>query len=345
MMMRTRTAADWAALVLGIVILLIGVVLAIGGAWLVSLGGSLYYLAAGIGLAVSGLLLANRRAEGAWLYIGIFVATLAWAWWEVGANGWALVPRTVGPLVLLIGVLAISPQLYSRRSGTVAAIAAAACLVVVAGGGFAIFGPSHRAEAAVGVVPPPQTTAMADPSPLQPGADWPAYGGSYAARRYSPLDQINRDNVATLTKVWTFHTADLPNERTRGTYGAETTPLKIGDTLYLCTPKNIMIALDPPMTASSAGATIPRCPTRTFPTPRPAAAWCITRCRTPIRRRPAPPASSKARWMPALSRSTPRPASPAPISAMRARSTPRSASVSTIPGCSPSPRRRPSFAA
>ncbi|ACF02324.1 membrane-bound PQQ-dependent dehydrogenase, glucose/quinate/shikimate family [Rhodopseudomonas palustris TIE-1] len=244
MMMRTRTAADWAALVLGIVILLIGVVLAIGGVWLVSLGGSSYYLAAGVGLAVSGLLLANRRAEGAWLYIGIFVATLAWAWWEVGANGWALVPRTVGPLVLLVGVLAISPQLVSRRSGYGAAIVAAACLVLVAGGAFAIFGSSHRAEAAVGVVPP-QATAMADPSPLQSGSDWPAYGGSYAARRYSPLDQINRDNVAKLTKVWTFHTGDLPNERTKGTYGAETTPLKIGDTLYFCTPKNIMIALDP----------------------------------------------------------------------------------------------------
>ena len=36
----------------------------------------------------------------------------------------------------------------------------------------------------------------------------------------------------------------LPNERTSDTYAAETTPLKVGDTIYLCTPKNILIAVD-----------------------------------------------------------------------------------------------------
>ncbi len=90
--------------------LVLGVVLAVGGTWLLSLGGSFYYLPAGIALIVSGYLLTQRRVEGAWLYL-LLLLTLVWAWWEVGVNGWALVPRTVGPAVLLVGVLALTPKL------------------------------------------------------------------------------------------------------------------------------------------------------------------------------------------------------------------------------------------
>ena len=93
---------SWFSLVLGIVIALIGLVLAAGGAWLAILGGSLYYLIAGIGLILSGLLLARGRPAGAWLYILVFVGTFLWALWEVGLDGWGLVPRLVGPFVLLL---------------------------------------------------------------------------------------------------------------------------------------------------------------------------------------------------------------------------------------------------
>src|SRR3546814_17624297 len=37
----------------------------------------------------------------------------------------------------------------------------------------------------------------------------------------------------------------MPSKAAHGTYGAENTPLKIGDSLYVCTPKNIILALDP----------------------------------------------------------------------------------------------------
>ena len=39
--------------------------------------------------------------------------------------------------------------------------------------------------------------------------------------RYSPLKQINRDNVAKLEKVWTFHTGDLPDKPAKGKYSPE----------------------------------------------------------------------------------------------------------------------------
>jgi len=35
------------------------------------------------------------------------------------------------------------------------------------------------------------------------------------------------------------------NPKIAKTYGGENTPLKIGDMLYVCTPKNIVLALDP----------------------------------------------------------------------------------------------------
>src|SRR5687767_10978451 len=84
-------------LLLGALFALIGLVLAIGGAWLAILGGSIYYLLAGIGLVASGVLLIRRRALGAWIYLGIFALTILWAFWEVGLEGWALVPRIIGP--------------------------------------------------------------------------------------------------------------------------------------------------------------------------------------------------------------------------------------------------------
>ena len=90
-----------------------------------------------------------------------------------------------------------------------------------------------------GAMPEPFAQAMADASLLQVGADWPAYGGTYNAQRYSPLDQINRENVRRFERAWTFRTGE-PKER----WGAETTPLKIGDTLYLCTGRSKLIAID-----------------------------------------------------------------------------------------------------
>src|SRR3546814_920047 len=37
----------------------------------------------------------------------------------------------------------------------------------------------------------------------------------------------------------------MPSKAAHGTYGAENTPLKVGDSLYVCTPKNIILSLDP----------------------------------------------------------------------------------------------------
>lgn len=224
--------------ILALVLALIGLVLAIGGGWLLSLGGSPYYLLAGLGLIASGVLLWRLNLLGAWIYIGVFVLTVLWALWEVGLNGWALVPRVIAPAVLLALVIAALPVLDTRRGGRLALGGGAVFLLgaVIAG---VVVAQANRpmAPAAVQTAGP---ATMSEPSLRSAGADWPAYGGTESARRWSPLTQINRENVGRLERAWTFRTGDTPEEK----WGAETTPLKVGDTIYLCSARNILIALD-----------------------------------------------------------------------------------------------------
>ena len=119
-----RSAGGWLTVVLGVLLLLIGVVLTIGGVQLAALGGSWYYLIAGLALVVSGVLIVLRDVRGAWLYAATFAGTLIWAFWEKGLDGWALVPRLVGPLVLMFLVLATLPVLRSRGGGKTAGFGA-----------------------------------------------------------------------------------------------------------------------------------------------------------------------------------------------------------------------------
>ena len=75
---------------------------------------------------------------------------------------------------------------------------------------------------------------------------WEYYGHDAGGMRYSPLKQINRENVAKLKVAWTFHTGELSDGHgDRKRTGFETTPLAVDGTLYLTTPFNRVIALDP----------------------------------------------------------------------------------------------------
>ncbi len=234
----------WAAWLLGAVFILIGLVLTVGGGWLIALGGSAYYLLAGLGLIASGVFLLRRRALGAWIYLAVYVLTLIWAIWEVGLAGWPLVPRVVAPSVLLVLLFLVLPALLPSPQGRRAAVGGLAGFVLLAIVGVAAMGVvNHRPSP--GPLPEASLPTPADASPLPVGADWGAYGGDYGARRYSPLDQITASNVRRLKRVWLTRTGDMPSAAAAGKYGAETTPLKIGDSLYLCTAKNIMMALDP----------------------------------------------------------------------------------------------------
>ncbi|KAA8918098.1 membrane-bound PQQ-dependent dehydrogenase, glucose/quinate/shikimate family [Xanthomonas sontii] len=244
---RTQRRGGWPLRLLGGVCVLIGVVLAIGGGWLLALGGSWYYLFAGLGLTISGVQLWRARRNGALWFAATFLLSLLWAAWESGTDYWRWVPR-MGLMVFLALLLALLlPRLHRPFSRTLSRTLAAVLALVFVGAFALAFLPygvteadgtlAHAAGMAAALASPRTGTQPAD-APAD--ADWAAYGRDNAGSRYTPLRQIAPDNVAQLRTAWTFRTGDLPDKR----WGAETTPLKIGDSLYLCSARNQLIALD-----------------------------------------------------------------------------------------------------
>lgn len=76
------------------------------------------------------------------------------------------------------------------------------------------------------------------------GANWPFYGGGANATRYSPLDQITPANVDRLERAFVYRTGDMPSGDAVGKYSPETTPLKIGNDLLMCSAMNVLISVD-----------------------------------------------------------------------------------------------------
>lgn len=93
--------------------------------------------------------------------------------------------------------------------------------------------------------------------PLGDATPWSAYGGDPGGGRHSALTQINRDNVGRLAVAWTYRTGDLSHPKGdqgpqegcgrchTGNSKFETTPILADSRLYLSTPLNRVIALDP----------------------------------------------------------------------------------------------------
>src|SRR5262245_34049764 len=68
------------------------------------------------------------------------------------------------------------------------------------------------------------------------GTEWPTYGHDSGGNRYSPLKQINTDNVARLVPAWTYHMAKTPPGERPRLRSSQVTPLVIGGAMYLSTP-------------------------------------------------------------------------------------------------------------
>ena len=77
-------------------------------------------------------------------------------------------------------------------------------------------------------------------------SDWGHYGGDSFGQRFSSLDEINRKNVSHLTVAWTYRTGENGAGFARANkLSFEATPVLGFGLLYLETPTNIIIALDP----------------------------------------------------------------------------------------------------
>lgn len=231
--------AKWLLGGLGILIALIGLVLAGGGAYLSSLGGSWYFLLMGLAMLVSGVLIARRKPLGAWLYAVALVLTAIWAVWDAGLDFWPLVSRVLTFAVIGLVIALVFPSLQ-RADGRAAGRGAFAVAGVLAVGVVATLGYMF--------VPTHVVTASSEPAvqPVKPGTeqkDWAHWGNTTAGNRFAALDQINKGNVDKLQVAWTFHTGDVPQSTGAGAED-QNTPLQIGDTLYSCTAYGKVFALD-----------------------------------------------------------------------------------------------------
>ncbi len=227
--------------VLGAVLALAGLFFLIGGGKLISLGGSWYFLLAGAALLASGVQLVRRRPSGAWIYLAAFAATVIWALSEVGLDYWSLVSRLLA-MTFGAAVVAASLPLLRKANGPAAgcksAFTAAGVLLVAGLVGFVSMFQIHPEVQA--------QTAAATRKPVDAASEqknWNNYGSSSKNDRFAALDQINVDNVNQLEVAWTYQTGDVPKSTGAGAED-QTTPLQVGDKVFICTPSNNVIALD-----------------------------------------------------------------------------------------------------
>jgi len=231
-----------ASMLLGLVLLATGLFFAIGGGKLVALGGSWYFLIAGIVTVLSAIQFFRRKSSAVVLFLLVFVGTLIWSFFDAGLEFWPLVSRLMVPAGLMLLAFLIWPSLRKHE------------------GKHSLAKPSYAFSAllAAGMVvtlvqmfqPHPTVAATGEELPLIPvdkakqQKDWDNYGNTPQGSRFVALDQITRDNVKDLQVAWTFHTGDTPVSPTGNGAEDQQTPLQIGNTLYLCTPHNNVIAVE-----------------------------------------------------------------------------------------------------
>ncbi len=88
--------------------------------------------------------------------------------------------------------------------------------------------------------------AAISPTMAADAAAWSHYGGDAGGQRHSTAVQITPRNVGSLETAWTYDTGDLetrPDAIRRSAF--EGTPILADGTLFLCTPFNEVVALDP----------------------------------------------------------------------------------------------------
>jgi quinoprotein glucose dehydrogenase len=209
---------------------LAGATLIWGGVELAAAGGSFYYVLAGAALIASMLALVCRRSYALPIF-GLFLAgTLAWALWEVGLVGWALVPRLVAPGVM--GLLLLIPVVRQRAGSVSPWWIGAPVLTYVLALGISAFWPKNPMDR------PSAAAVLRMPDPA--AGEWRDWGRTLAGDRFSPLSQINTGNVHQLKLAWRFD-SDVP---AFGYHSFEATALAVDSKLYVCLERNVIVALD-----------------------------------------------------------------------------------------------------
>lgn len=244
MNIQSDNLSPWGRRLTAVLMLLFAVALLVGGVWLVVLGGTPYYVLSGLVLLCTAVGWWKHRAWSLWLYVFWLAVTLVWGVWEAGTDFWALAPRV--DIWVLLAVWLLLPFANRQLSGLpgvatakkcTAAVIAAVIVVLV----YSVYNdPQEINGSFVRSQPQRPTQKVAGVS----DEDWPAYGRTQAGVRYSPLNQINSDNVHQLQVAWTYHTGDMKTDQDSGETTYEVTPIKVGNTLFLCTAHQFLDAVD-----------------------------------------------------------------------------------------------------
>ena len=250
----------------GALVGLIGLAVLAAGLWLVSLGGSGYYVVVGGALLATGVLWARRHPAARVLYAAVLGGSLAWALWEVGLDWWPLAARL--DVLFVLGVWLLTPWAGRAdgrpHSGATAAGAGRSSVAQPRRGmpGARVLGVAVLVSAAVAVaswfraphdvagqLPRAQSAtpaaAFGPAAAAVPPGEWHAYGRTGLGQRFTPLSEITPANAAQLKLAWEYRTGDVrgkPGDPEETTY--EVTPLKVDRRLFLCTPHQSVIALD-----------------------------------------------------------------------------------------------------
>lgn len=210
---------------------LIGLYLTLLGGFLVYISGSFYYVAVGVALLAAAVFAARRNAKVIQVYGGILAVTAVWALYEAELDLLALLPRLAAWMV--VGSWFFTPW-FKRAMAAGSNLGKApskwwlggpimvSALILL----FSTFQTyTQNSTGTVRQITDSQTTT-----------DWRQYGNTDGGTRFAEIEQINRDTVAGLKEVWRFRTG-VEND-------FKMTPLQVGNLLYLCGAKNILIAID-----------------------------------------------------------------------------------------------------
>ncbi|MEM6162190.1 membrane-bound PQQ-dependent dehydrogenase, glucose/quinate/shikimate family [Erwinia sp. P6884] len=231
----------------GIIVTLCGLLLLVLGIWLTIEGGTPWYIVSGLGILIAGLLILRSKPAGIWLYLASFIATAGWALYEVGLDGWQLMPRLFA--LALLGLWLSMPWIIHRimlskaqaRAGIASGIVYVTALLVIFFSGWQITDARFVHKTPFPTATQPAAASDADNN------EWRYYGRNAAGQRFSPLEQITPANVSQLKPVWRYDSGDVMRkgeDKAGREFSYEATPVKVGNSLYLCTPHREVIALD-----------------------------------------------------------------------------------------------------
>lgn len=241
-----------------LLLLIVGLALFGLGVQLVMVGGSWYYALMGLALVVSSIFLFRLKALGVYLFGIASLATLIWALIEVGLDGWPLIPRlawlTVLGLILGIFHKVIRQHIEGLSHKAFVVTAGVLPVLMAVSIFYPLFVNPHIQIASAKLAQERPVDAFSRTTVTSPDGNvaanhgagsWTAYGGSNLGNKFAPSTQITPENVGQLQEAWHFHTGDMKPADAKYAYAFQNTPLMVNKTLYVCTPSQIVIAMNP----------------------------------------------------------------------------------------------------